>query len=440
MHFLTRRLPSLTASVLFASFSACGGSSGTAPTEPDAPVVTSVTISPSIAMLDAVGATAQFTARVRDQQGREMTGVSVSWLSSDPSVATISSTGLATALENGSTTIIAVATESVSGWATMNVEVVNLLITSGNLEAAILGQPYSQTLTAEGSNDPVWSISEGALPEGLSLDGAAGVISGTPTTIGVNTFTVLLTSGNQTTSRAMSITVISGSFGIGFGADQFALIEAGSFQMGSTSGDPDEQPVHQVNITQPFYIQKTEVTQGQWIEIMGSNPAGFSTCGQTCPVERVSWDMVQSFLIALNAQHPGENFRLPTEAEWEYAARAETTGDYSGTEVLTEMGWYFGNSQSKTHFVALKEPNAWGLFDVHGNAEEWVQDFYSSTYYGESPTDDPQGPGAGENRVLRGGSVTRGAEDVSSAARSSGRPSNRGFTVYLGLRLAKNPS
>ena len=104
------------------------------------------------------------------------------------------------------------------------------------------------------------------------------------------------------------------------------------------------------------------------------------------------------------------------------------------------MGWYFGNSQSKTHFVALKEPNAWGLFDMHGNVEEWVQDFYSSTYYGQSPTVDPTGPGAGDNRVLRGGSVTRGAEDVRSASRSSGRPSNRGFTVYLGLRLAKNPS
>jgi formylglycine-generating enzyme required for sulfatase activity len=152
--------------------------------------------------------------------------------------------------------------------------------------------------------------------------------------------------------------------------------------------------------------------------------------------------MVQEFLTALNARYPGENFRLPTEAEWEYAARAGTTGAYGGSGVLDEMGWYQGNSQSKTHYVALKEANAWGLFDMHGNVEEWVQDLYSTTYYGESPTEDPQGPATNSNgyRVLRGGSVGRDAADARSAARSSGRPDNRGFTVYLGFRLVKDPS
>ena len=136
----SRLLPALMGTALLCVLASCGGSDGTAPTEPDAPIATSVTISPSIATLDAVGATAPFTARVRDQVGREMTGVSVSWLSSDQGVATISSSGLATAIENGTTTIIAAASESVSGWATLNVELVDLIITSESFEAAIVGR------------------------------------------------------------------------------------------------------------------------------------------------------------------------------------------------------------------------------------------------------------------------------------------------------------
>jgi formylglycine-generating enzyme required for sulfatase activity len=109
-----------------------------------------------------------------------------------------------------------------------------------------------------------------------------------------------------------------------------------------------------VNITKAFYMQKTEVTQGQWRAVMGTSPSYFSDCGDTCPVERVSWDDIQGFLTALNAMDPGKNYRLPTEAEWEYAARAGTTGDYGGTGVLDEMGWYSGNSGGQTHPVAQK--------------------------------------------------------------------------------------
>jgi formylglycine-generating enzyme required for sulfatase activity len=194
---------------------------------------------------------------------------------------------------------------------------------------------------------------------------------------------------------------------VGFGPEQFALILAGTFQMGSTNGNSDERPVHTVNITKAFYMQKTEVTQGQWRAVMGTNPSWFSDCGDTCPVEQVSWNDIQGFLTALNAMDPGKNYRLPTEAEWEYAARAGTTGDYGGTGVLDQMGWYSDNSGSQTHPVAQKQPNHWGLYDMHGNVWEWVQDWYSATYYSVSPTNDPQGPATGTSRVLRGGSWPR---------------------------------
>ena len=409
------------------------------PTEQIGPKIASVTISPSIITLDAPGATAQFTARVRDEQGREMTEVTVSWLTTDPDVAGVSDAGLATALEEGSSVIIAVASEDVSGWATLNVDYTELLIKVGALPPAVLGESYSQTLTAEGASSPSWSISEGSLPDGLSLNGATGVISGTPTAIGVDHFTLVLTDRGNSVSRDLTIVVISPTLGRGFGSDQFELIQAGSFQMGSATGAADEQPVHTVNITQPFYMQKTEVTQAQWIEIMGTNPVWSANCGETCAVEKVAWDKIQEFISILNTTYPGQNFRLPTEAEWEYAARAGSTGDYGGTGVLDDVGWYVGNSASRVWNVGLKKPNAWGLYDMHGNVEEWVNDTYSATYYSESPADTPPGPESGEYKVLRGGSTTRDASEARSSSRETYRSNYTGFTIYLGFRLAKNP-
>jgi hypothetical protein len=404
------------------------------------PEIASVTISPSIATLDALGASAQFTAKVRDAQGRELEGVGVSWLTTDPNVATISESGSATVTGEGSAVIIAVASEDVSGWATLNADFTELLIASDDFSPGMVGESYEETLVAQGASTPVWSITGGALPHGLSLDGEAGVISGTPTTIGVSLFTLQLSNGEESVSRDLSITVISPTLGWGFGEDQFELIPAGSYQMGSTGYGDDEQPVHDVTITQPFYMQKTEVTQAQWVEVMGANPSGYPTCGETCPVERVSWDTIQEFLSRLNTVVPGQNFRLPTEAEWEYAARAGTTGDFGGTGVLDEMGWYSGNSKSRTWFVGLKQPNAWGLFDMHGNVEEWVQDFYSPTYYSVSPTEDPTGPESGSDKVTRGGAMTLEAVFTRSAVRRHYRTNYRGFTVFLGFRLARDPS
>jgi formylglycine-generating enzyme required for sulfatase activity len=195
---------------------------------------------------------------------------------------------------------------------------------------------------------------------------------------------------------------------------EFVLIPAGSFMMGSTNGDANEKPVHQVTISQAFYMGKYEVTQAQWQSVMGSNPSYFKDC-PNCPVEQVSWDDAQNFINKLNASNDGFRYRLPTEAEWEYACRAGTTGDYAGN--LSEMAWYKENSE-KTHAVGGKQPNAWGL--AHGNVWEWCQEWYHETYYG-APTDGSAWLSGGEQkyRVVRGGSWRYDADFSRSAYRSA---------------------
>jgi formylglycine-generating enzyme required for sulfatase activity len=166
-------------------------------------------------------------------------------------------------------------------------------------------------------------------------------------------------------------------------------IPKGAFQMGSENGYWDEKPVHRVVISEPFFLGKYEVTQAQWESVMGMNPSYFQNCPQ-CPVENVSWDNCQEFIRKLNAKGDGYTYRLPTEAEWEYACRSETTGDYAA--YLDAIGWYKVNSGSKTHPVGQMKPNAWGLHDMHGNVNEWCADSYSGNYYNTSPTNDPKGP------------------------------------------------
>jgi formylglycine-generating enzyme required for sulfatase activity len=218
---------------------------------------------------------------------------------------------------------------------------------------------------------------------------------------------------------------------------RFVRVRAGTFAMGSASGDRDEQPVHRVTLTRDYLLQATEVTQGQWRALMGRNPSYFADCGDNCPVESVSWDDVQTFLQALNRQDPGKGYRLPTEAEWEYAARAGTTGDYGGTGRLDEMGWYLDNSGGRPQPVGRKAPNAWGLYDMHGNVWEWVNDWYGAAYYSAGPPADPLGPRYGSYRVLRGGSWYGSAYRARSANRVTDTPSFRDGSY--GFRLARTP-
>jgi len=211
---------------------------------------------------------------------------------------------------------------------------------------------------------------------------------------------------------------------------ELVLIRPGSFMMGSDSGNGDEKPVHKVTLTQPFHLGKFKVTQEQWQAVMGSNPSNFK--GPKLPVENLSWDDCQGFMAKLQ-EKTGRKFVLPTEAQWEYACRAGTTGDYAGN--LDAMAWYNQNSGGTTHPVGQKQPNAWGLYDMHGNVWEWCRDWYGN-YPGGSVTD-PTGPPQGSLRVIRGGCWGFVAGYCRSAFRGRIDPGIR--YVDLGFRLALAP-
>lgn len=275
-----------------------------------------------------------------------------------------------------------------------------------------------------------WSSSNTA----IATVSQAGVVTG----VAPGTVTIMATCEGKTGSA--SVTVASRGvpgLGQGFGPDQFVLVQPGTFQMGSATGDAEERPVHTVKITKAFYLQKTEVTQGQWKAVMDANPRYYKPTGDTYPAEGVSWDDAQAFVQRLNAAYPGASYRLPTEAEWEYAARAGTGGNYGGSGIAEDMGWLANTAGGQTRPVSGKPSNGWGLYDTHGNVAEWVQDWFSATYYASSLTDDPTGPTTGATRVLRGGSWRTYPGWARSASRSYSDPSVRG--VGFGFRLARTP-
>ncbi len=240
---------------------------------------------------------------------------------------------------------------------------------------------------------------------------------------------------------------------------KLVLIPPGEFMMGSpeTEADRDssEEMLHRVRITKPFYLGMYEVTQSEYERVMGRNPSAFSSSGDRServsgsdtsrfPVETVAWKDAMEFCRRLSAtdaeRSAGRVYRLPTEAEWEYACRAGSNTKWSFGDSETSPGdyaWYSGNSDRKTHPVGQKKPNAWGLYDMHGNVWEWCQDWRDADYYAASPTDDPQGPSAGWLRVTRGGGGYYSARACRSAYRGRGTPDYR--SRGLGFRLAFSP-
>lgn len=228
----------------------------------------------------------------------------------------------------------------------------------------------------------------------------------------------------------------------------FVLIPKGAFQMGSSESDKyaktDETPQHPVTISRPFYLQTTEVTQGQWKAIMETNPSYFRKCGDDCPVEQVSWQDVQVFIEKLNQKENTDTYRLPTEAEWEYAARSGAKQEsWSGTGEKSKLADFLHFDVSSTSGqrddqkqplpVKSRQPNSFRLYDMSGNAAEWVGDWYRA--YSAEKTTDPQGPPTGIYRVHRGGSFADNVEKCRTSARSGLAPASRDYT--LGFRLMK---
>jgi len=244
------------------------------------------------------------------------------------------------------------------------------------------------------------------------------------------------------------------------------FIPAGTFDMGCTTSqqtygncDSDETPVHSVTLTHDFYIGETEVTQGEYQAVMGSNPSCFEGCGSTCPVDCVNWHDAAEYANTLSRvdgltecftcsngicstprnPYTCDGYRLPTEAEWEYAARAGTDYVFSGSNTVGDVSWYKSNSDSDTHSVARKDHNDWGLYDMSGNVYEWVWDWYDSSYYSSSPSFDPGGDARGSTRVWRGGSWHRDASESRVSFRQGGDPWLRGNEIGFRLARTANP-
>ena len=216
---------------------------------------------------------------------------------------------------------------------------------------------------------------------------------------------------------------------------EFALVGPGEFQMGSNSGDDDEAPVTQVRITRPFYMGKHEVTQGQWEKVMENNPSSID-CGSDCPVETISWVDALEFVKRLNEKEDTTLYRLPTEAEWEYAARAGTTEDRYWPN-LDEIAWHEGNSGDTTHPVGEKRANAFGLYDTLGNVWEFVWD-WGGSYAGGTVTD-PSGPRTGSKRVGRGGAFSFPAQRIRASERGYATPSEKSRSIGLRVAISGEP-
>ena len=240
--------------------------------------------------------------------------------------------------------------------------------------------------------------------------------------------------GTSSTSKPKTVTVENNGKKVSF---KMMPVEAGTFTMGATeeqqSPESDEKPAHSVTITDDYYMGETEVTQELWEAVMGNNPSKFS--GSTNPVEQVSWDDCQEFIKKLNTL-TGEQFRMPTEAEWEFAARGGNKSkgyQYSGSDNLDDVAWYGENWKTgSTHPVKKKASSELGIYDMSGNVWEWCLDWYGSSYSSSLQTN-PTGPATGSCRVIRGGSWDDNAKACRLSRRGNIEPEDG--ANFLGLRL-----
>lgn len=258
---------------------------------------------------------------------------------------------------------------------------------------------------------------------------------------------LISTSGNHEieTPRLLSEDTLPLTFQNEIGM-QFSLIRRGFFRMGSTvqSASDNEGPRHLVMITQPFYIGTYEVTKRQWQQVIGSQSVysfpGHDVKTDDLPIESISWETAQSFIRRLNRAEGGAFYRLPTEAEWEYVARAGSSQTYSfgnNEQILRDYGWYSHNADRQPHPVGQLRPNAWGVYDMHGNVSEWVHDWYGP-YDREKIIQDPKnptGPSQGTYHIIRGGSWLSSAPECRSARRTKKLPGQSSNDI--GFRLVR---
>ena len=415
----------------------CGGSA-TEPIPPVVPVLTTVTVTLSSQTIQ-VAQTTSATVTGLDQNGASIAVGAVTWSTGSASVASITAAGVVTGVAPGQTVVLASAggKQGQQSLTVLAVPVASVTVSPASPSLVVGGsqQLTATTLDANGATLTGRTVTWTSMNTNYATVNSS---TGLATAVAAGTATIKATS--ETKEGTATLTVTSGGGGLtctpqlgcGVASDQFSQIPTGTFQMGSTAGGSDELPVHTVTISS-FNMQKTEVTQGQWRDVMGTNPSSYSTCGDTCPVETVSWDDIQTFLTTLNARTPGVTYRLPTEAEWEYAARAGTTGETYAA--LDSIAWYHLNSGGTTHAAAGKQANAWGLYDMLGNVWEWVNDWYGP--YTSASATNPSGPVTGSIRVLRGGSWDGDGSSASAAWRANGYPANRNGTN--GFRLVRTP-
>jgi formylglycine-generating enzyme required for sulfatase activity len=220
-------------------------------------------------------------------------------------------------------------------------------------------------------------------------------------------------------------------------AIEMIQVIGGSFDMGSDSGAVDRRPAHTVKLNN-FSIGKYEITQRQWKAVMGTNPSYYENCDE-CPVTNVSWADVQTYIQKLN-EATGKNFRLPTEAEWEFAARGGIRENemnmksFAGKKLLQTIAWYEANSKDRVHFVGRKRPNQLDIHDMTGNVEEWCNDWYAKGYFSAKDVTNPKGPETGKSKVVRGGSWNSEKSEVTVIRRAAYVPESK--SNYLGFRVA----
>jgi len=392
--------------------------------------VQSITVAPTALSLTIDDQpTSQLTATARADPGVAVTYV---WSSSNPQVATVSATGAtatvsAVSVGNAVVTVTGRTTFGTSTTATATV-IISMAVRSVTLtQRAVdvsIGKTSQLTATVTGETAFPRTVAWSSSNEAVATVSATGLVAG----VAAGSARIRATATGDATIRDSIVVTVTA---LPISLSDFVLIPAGSFEMGSDRIGPR----HMVTLTKAFYLQKTELTQAQWTAVMTSNASTFNQCGSSCPVETVSWEEVQIFISQLNALSPGTTYRLPTEAEWEYAARATTTTEAYGT--MSDIAWYASNAQGKTHPVAGKQPNVWGLYDMLGNVEEWVQDWHAP--YTSAPVVDPTGSASSTSHISRGAAFNYGVGGILPSASLRNLQGVGQRWEAGGFRLVRNP-